>query len=60
MARIDDRSPVPKRIQGVGTLIGLTVLLTLGDARHFRKSRDVGCYLKQRTGRSWDGRSMGA
>ena len=34
-----------KQVKGVGTLIGLTFLLTLEDAHRFRKSRDVGCYL---------------
>jgi transposase len=34
-----------KQIKGVGTLIGLTFLLTLEDPHRFRKSRDVGCYL---------------
>jgi transposase len=35
-----------KQIKGVGTLIGLTFLLTLEDPHRFRKSRDVGCYLR--------------
>ena len=34
-----------KQVKGVGTLIGLTFLLTLEDPHRFRKSRDVGCYL---------------
>ena len=34
-----------KQVKGVGTLIALTFLLTLEDAHHFQKSRDVGCYL---------------
>jgi len=34
-----------KQVKGVGTLIALTLLLTLEDAHRFRKSRDVGCYL---------------
>jgi transposase len=34
-----------KQVKGVGTLIGLTFLLTLEDPYRFRKSRDVGCYL---------------
>jgi transposase len=31
-----------KQVKGVGTLIALTYVLTLEDARRFRKSRDVG------------------
>jgi transposase len=34
-----------KQIKGVGTLIALTLLLTLEDPHRFGKSRDVGCYL---------------
>ena len=34
-----------KQIKGVGTLIALTFLLTLGDPHRFPKSRDVGSYL---------------
>src|SRR5712675_139181 len=34
-----------KQVKGVGTLIGLTFLLTLEDPNRFRKSRDVGGYL---------------
>src|SRR5438477_1137069 len=34
-----------KQVKGVGTLIGLTFLLTLEDPHRFRKSRDVGGYL---------------
>jgi transposase len=40
-----------KQIKGVGTLIGLTFLLTLEDPHRFRKSRDVGCYLGLQPGR---------
>jgi transposase len=32
-----------KQVKGVGTLIALTYVLTVGDARRFRRSRDVGC-----------------
>jgi transposase len=42
------RYPVAKGLQqvaGVGPLIGLTFVLTLGDANRFAKSRDVGPYL---------------
>jgi transposase len=34
-----------KQVQGVGTLIALTYVLTVGDPHRFRRSRDVGCYL---------------
>jgi transposase len=34
-----------KQIQGVGTLIALTYMLTLEDPHRFSQSRDVGCYL---------------
>ncbi|HEY4052891.1 MAG TPA: IS110 family transposase, partial [Terriglobales bacterium] len=40
-----------KQVKGVGTLIGLTFLLTLEDPHRFRKSRDVGCYLGLQPGR---------
>ena len=40
-----------KQIQGVGTLIALTFLLTLEDPHRFGKSRDVGCYLGLQPGR---------
>jgi transposase len=46
-----------KQIKGVGTLIGLTFLLTLEDAHRFRKSRDVGCYLGLQPGRRNSGQS---
>ena len=46
-----------KQIQGVGTLIALTFLLTLEDAHRFRKSRDVGCYLGLQPGRRNSGPS---
>jgi transposase len=46
-----------KQVKGVGTLIGLTFLLTLEDPRRFRKSRDVGCYLGLQPGRRKSGRS---
>ena len=32
-------------VYGVGTVTGLTFVATLGDAKRFRKSRDVGAYL---------------
>jgi transposase len=34
-----------KQVNGVGTLIALTYVLTLEDPRRFRKSRDAGCYV---------------
>src|SRR2546423_5010941 len=46
-----------KQVKGVGTLIGLTFLLTLEDPRRFRKSRDVGCYLGLQPGRRISGQS---
>src|SRR5436309_4123702 len=46
-----------KQVKGVGTLIGLTFLLTLEDPHRFRKSRDVGCYLGLQPGRRNSGRS---
>jgi transposase len=47
-----------KQVQGVGTLIALTFLLTLEDAHRFRKSRDVGCYLGLQPGRRNSGQSQ--
>src|SRR5579863_4307820 len=46
-----------KQIKGVGTLIGLTFLLTLEDPHRFRKSSDVGCYLGLQPGRRNSGQS---
>jgi transposase len=46
-----------KQIQGVGTLIALTYLLTLEDPHRFCKSRDVGCYLGLQPGRRNSGES---
>jgi len=46
-----------KQIKGVGTLIALTFLLTLGDPHRFGKSRDVGCYLGLQPGRRNSGQS---
>jgi len=46
-----------KQIKGVGTLIGLTFLLTLEDPHRFHKSRDVGCYLGLQPGRRNSGQS---
>jgi transposase len=46
-----------KQVKGVGTLIGLTFLLTLEDPHRFQKSRDVGCYLGLQPGRRNSGQS---
>jgi transposase len=46
-----------KQVKGVGTLIGLTFLLTLEDPHRFHKSRDVGCYLGLQPGRRNSGQS---
>src|SRR5215469_1509037 len=46
-----------KQIKGVGTLIALTFLLTLGDPHRFGKSRDVGSYLGLQPGRRNSGES---
>jgi transposase len=51
-------SGVAEADQGrVGTLIALTFLLTLEDAHRFRKSRDVGCYLRLQPGGRNSGQS---
>ncbi|MBZ5617091.1 MAG: IS110 family transposase [Acidobacteriia bacterium] len=47
-----------KQIKGVGTLIALTYVLTVGDPRRFRRSRDLGCYLGLRPGRRNSGSSQ--
>jgi transposase len=46
-----------KKINGVGTLIALTFVLTVDDPLRFRRSRDVGCYLGLRPGRRNSGNS---
>jgi len=46
------------QVQGVGTLIALTFLLTLEDPHRFGKSRDVGCYLGLPPGRRNSGQSQ--
>ena len=46
-----------KQVKGVGTLIGLTFLLTMEDPHRFQKSRDVGCYLGLQPGRRNSGQS---
>ena len=47
-----------KQVKGVGTLIALTLLLTLEDPHRFGKSRDVGCYLGLQPGRRNSGQSQ--
>src|SRR5579864_9187118 len=47
-----------KQVKGVGTLIALTYVLTVGDPHRFRRSRDVGCYLGLRPGRRNSGSSQ--
>lgn len=47
-----------KQVKGVGTLIALTYVLTVGDPRRFRRSRDLGCYLGLRPGRRNSGSSQ--
>ncbi len=46
-----------EQVQGVGTLIALTFVLTVEDKQRFQKSRDVGCYLGLRPKRSQSGQS---
>jgi transposase len=46
-----------EQVNGVGTLIALTYVLTLEDPRRFRKSRDVGCYVGLQQGRRNSGQS---
>src|SRR5258708_10738237 len=46
-----------KQVKGVGTLIALTFVLTLEDPHRFRRSRDVGCFLRFRPGRRNSGMS---
>jgi transposase len=48
---------LPKQVKGVGTLIALTYILTLEDARRFRKSRDAGCYVGLQPSRRNSGQS---
>jgi transposase len=40
-----------KQVDGVGTLIALSYVLTLEDPHRFRRSRDVGCFFGLRPGR---------
>jgi transposase len=46
---------VMREVPGVGSLTALSFALTLGDAKRFAKSRDVGCYLGLRPRRSQSG-----
>ena len=46
-----------KQVAGVGTLIALTFVLTIGDRERFERSRDVGCYVGLRPKRSQSGES---
>jgi transposase len=46
-----------KQVKGVGTLIALSYVLTLDDPQRFRRSRDAGCSLGLRPGRSNSGQS---
>jgi transposase len=46
-----------KQVQGVGTLIALTFVLTVEDPHRFRKSRDVGSYVGLRPKRRESGQS---
>jgi transposase len=47
-----------RQVGGVGALIALTFVLTLGDPRRFGKSRQVGPYLGMRPGRRNSGKSQ--
>jgi transposase len=47
-----------KQVNGVGTLIALTFVLTVEDRERFQKSRDVGCYVGLRPKRSDSGESQ--
>ena len=47
-----------RQVSGVGTLIALTFVLTVGDRERFRKSRDVGCYVGLRPKQSESGQSQ--
>jgi transposase len=47
-----------RQVNGVGTLIALTFVLTVEDRDRFQKSRDVGCYVGLRPKRSESGQSQ--
>src|SRR5215471_5906985 len=46
-----------QQVGGVGPLIALTFVLTVGDKDRFQKSRDIGCYIGLRPRRSATGQS---
>jgi len=46
-----------KQVKGVGDLIATTYVLTLEDAKRFRKSRDAGCFVGLQPGRRNSGES---
>jgi transposase len=46
-----------RQVNGVGWLTALTFRLTIGDARRFERSRDVGCYVGLRPKRDQSGES---
>lgn len=48
---------IVRQVNGVGPVTGLTYILTLGDPRRFKKSRDVGPFLGLRPRRSESGDS---
>ena len=50
-------SELLQQVQGVGTLIALTYILTVEDPPRFRRSRDVGCYVGLRPKRRQSGQS---
>jgi len=47
-----------QQVSGVGTLIALTFILTIGDPYRFGKSRDVGCYVGLRPRQQDSGQSQ--
>lgn len=47
-----------KQVDGVGTLIALSYVLTTEDPHRFRRSRDVGCFFGLRSGRKNSGDSQ--
>jgi transposase len=47
-----------RQVSGVGNLIALTFVLTVGDKERFQKSRDVGCYVGLRPKQSESGQSQ--
>jgi transposase len=47
-----------QQVDGVGTLIALSYVLTIEDPHRFRRSRDVGCFFGLRPGRRNSGNSQ--